>query len=660
MCLDRFNRFSLNFFRFFSNSGSNDEGFPSKDSSEFLDGLEKKIKAADDKFVQQNRKKKDRKRKEIKFPKDSFSLAPYFIGVGIAFFVWLYWAEKDVEAVAYTQFIQGVHSGNVRSCTILGKERIRFELNGVLSETVIPYDDQNLVSLLLSKNVSVSSEKETFFKQFLLPVLPFALMLAIFYTIFFRAFRGKGSGGALGFGRIRAKLFASENVQEGFEDVQGCDEAKVDLQEIVQFLKDPQRYQDMGAKIPRGVLLEGPPGTGKTLLARAVAGEAGVPFFSVSGSDFVDMFVGVGASRARDLFEMGRKNSPCIIFIDEIDAVGRSRGTGHGGGHDEREQTLNQILVEMDGFEQNDSLIVMAATNRSDVLDRALLRPGRFNRRIVVDVPDVRGRKGIIKIHTNRVKLHPDVDLDHLSSATPGFTGADLSEMVNEAAILATRRDKKMVDIEDFEEARDKIMMGAERRSMFLKQEEKELTAYHEAGHALVSVLLNRSDKLHKLTIIPRGRALGLTWFLPEDGKYSAVKSKLEQDIMVGLGGRIAEEIIFGEVSTGAAKDIQTATGIARDMVTKYGMSELGPLYIVNERNQSNPFGSPSLNFSEDTARKVDSEVSKIVFLAYQKTTELLKSNIDKLKALAKTLLDKEILSAKEVLELFRAKDASA
>lgn len=476
-----------------------------------------------------------------------------------------------------------------------------------------------------------------------------------------RQMQGKGGGGAMGFGKSRARLLTEKHGRVTFDDVAGIDEAKVELQEVVEFLKDPQKFQRLGGKIPKGALLVGPPGTGKTLTARAVAGEADVPFFTISGSDFVEMFVGVGASRVRDMFEQAKKNAPCIIFIDEIDAVGRHRGAGLGGGNDEREQTLNQLLVEMDGFEANEGVILIAATNRPDVLDPALLRPGRFDRQVVVPLPDIKGREKILKVHMKKVPLANNVDAKVLARGTPGFSGADLANLVNEAALLAARKDKRTVTMDDFEGAKDKIMMGAERKSMVMTEDEKKLTAYHEAGHAIVALHEPESDPIHKATIIPRGRALGLVMRLPEGDRISMSKAKLKADLSVAMGGRIAEEMIFGEekVTTGASSDIQMATDTARRMVTEWGMSEkLGPLRYSS--NQEEVFLGHSVaqskNISDDTAALVDSETRLIVENAYARAKEILTKHIDQLHTLAKALLEYELLSGDEIKDLLKGK----
>jgi cell division protease FtsH len=485
----------------------------------------------------------------------------------------------------------------------------------------------------------------------------FPMLLLIGVWIFFMRQMQGGKGGAMGFGKSKAKLLTEAQGKVTFNDVAGVEEAKEEVEEIVEFLKDPKKFSRLGGKIPKGALLIGPPGTGKTLLAKAIAGEANVPFFSISGSDFVEMFVGVGASRVRDMFEQGKKHSPCIIFIDEIDAVGRSRGAGVGGGNDEREQTLNQLLVEMDGFDTNEGIILIAATNRPDVLDPALLRPGRFDRQVVVGNPDIIGREAILKVHIKKISTGPDVKLRTIARGTPGFSGADLANLVNESALLAARKNKRVVTMSDIEEAKDKVMMGAERRSMVMTEDEKKLTAYHEGGHAIVALNETASDPIHKATIIPRGRALGMVMRLPERDQLSVTREKMYSDIAVAMGGRIAEEIIFGhdKVTSGASSDIDMATKMAKNMVTKYGMSkELGPL-AYGENEEEVFLGrsvTKSQNMSEDTAKKIDSEVKKIVETGYERAKQVLTEKIDDLHTLAKALLTYETLSGDEIRDL--------
>ncbi|MGQ9798677.1 MAG: ATP-dependent zinc metalloprotease FtsH [Ignavibacterium sp.] len=495
----------------------------------------------------------------------------------------------------------------------------------------------------------------------ILGFLPWILIIAI-WVVIMRRMQGQGGGtrGIFSFGKSKAKLITPSNRRVTFKDVAGADEAKLELQEIIEFLKEPSKFQKLGGKIPRGVLLLGPPGTGKTLLARAVAGEAGVPFFSISGADFVEMFVGVGASRVRDLFDQGKRNAPCIIFIDEIDAVGRHRGAGLGGGHDEREQTLNQLLVEMDGFEQNSGVIIIAATNRPDVLDPALLRPGRFDRQVVVDRPDVKGREGILKVHTRNIPLGNDVDLEVLAKGTPGLAGAELANLVNEAALLAARKNKKKVEMSDFEEAKDKVMMGMERKSLIISEEEKKTTAYHEIGHVLVAKKLPEADPVHKVTIIPRGRALGVTSYLPIDEKHTYSKEYLEAMITYALGGRVAEKLIFNHFTTGAGNDIEKATNIARKMVCEWGMSEkLGPL-AYGAKEEEIFLGREiqrHRDYSEKTAQEIDEEVRRIIRNAEQRAENILKENIDLLHKLSKELLEREILDGEEIDAIIKGQE---
>ncbi len=565
---------------------------------------------------------------------------------------------------AYSDFIADAKAGNVSEITIQGQKLTGKSTNDEAITVTIP-NGENIVERLDGSGIRISAlepdgEKISAF-SILLSWFPMLLLIGV-WIFFMRQMQGKGGGGgAMGFGKSRARLLTEKHGRVTFDDVAGIEEAKTDLQEVVEFLKDPQKFQRLGGKIPKGALLVGPPGTGKTLTARAVAGEAEVPFFTISGSDFVEMFVGVGASRVRDMFEQAKKNAPCIIFIDEIDAVGRHRGAGHGGGNDEREQTLNQLLVEMDGFEANEGVILIAATNRPDVLDPALLRPGRFDRQIVVPLPDIVGREKILKVHMKKVPLGASVDAKVLARGTPGFSGADLANLVNEAALLAARRDKRTVNMDEFEGAKDKIMMGAERKSMVMTEEEKKLTAYHEAGHAIVAIHEPESDPIHKATIIPRGRALGLVMRLPEGDRISMSKAKLKADLSVAMGGRIAEEMIFGDeaVTTGASSDIQMATDTARRMVTEWGMSDkLGPLRYTS--NQEELFlgqtGGAVKNISDDTAAIVDSETRIIVENAYTRAQEILTKHLDELHTLAKGLLEYELLSGDEIKDLLAGK----
>ena len=528
----------------------------------------------------------------------------------------------------------------------------------------LPYTsiDESLITSWTSKGLKFKMEKEdNAWINAAVSILPWILLLGIWFVIFRRMQAGAGgTKGLFSFGKSRAKLLTEGMTQVTFENVAGADEAKVELQEVIEFLKEPAKFQRLGGKIPKGVLLLGPPGTGKTLLARAVAGEAGVPFFSISGADFVEMFVGVGASRVRDLFEQGKKSAPCIIFIDEIDAVGRHRGAGLGGGHDEREQTLNQLLVEMDGFEQNNGVIIIAATNRPDVLDPALLRPGRFDRQVVVDRPDVKGREGIFRVHTKNIPLGEDVRLDVLAKGTPGLSGADIANLVNEAALLAARKNNKVVTMQHFEEAKDKVMMGMERKSMIISDREKKITAYHESGHVLVARSLPEADPVHKVTIIPRGRALGVTHYLPIDEKHTYSKEYLEAMITYALGGRAAERLIFNQITTGAGNDIERATELARKMVCEWGMSEkLGPL-AYGAKEEELFLGreiTRTRNFSEDTAIAIDAEVRKIVTEAMKRSEKILKQNLATLHRLSTALLEREILDSEEIDKVIRGEE---
>jgi len=564
-------------------------------------------------------------------------------------------------AMPFSDFMKNVDEGKVGEVTIRGLTVAgRLTENNTPFLTVLPAD-ASVSDKLVSKGVKVTAQPEDkdspTFWSFVFNFLPIILMVAWF--VFLMRQNQMGSGRAMGFGRSRARMLNEKTGKVTFEDVAGIDEAKQELQEVVDFLKDPQKFQKLGGKIPKGVLLVGPPGTGKTLTARAVAGEANVPFFTISGSDFVEMFVGVGASRVRDMFEQGKKNAPCIIFIDEIDAVGRHRGAGLGGGNDEREQTLNQLLVEMDGFEANEGVILIAATNRPDVLDPALLRPGRFDRQVFVPNPDILGREKILKVHMRKVPLAPDVDARVIARGTPGFSGADLANLVNEAALMAARADKPAVGMAEFEAAKDKVMMGAERRSMAMTDDEKKLTAYHEAGHALVSLNVPQSDPLHKVTIIPRGRALGVTMNLPERDKYGQTLTELTSRIALMYGGRLAEEIVFGKenVTTGATSDIQQATALARRMVTEFGMSEkLGPVHYA--ANEQEVFLGHSVaqqkNISESTAELIDEEVRRLIDDGESAARRILTSHLDQLHKIAAALLEFETLSGEEVKALLR------
>ncbi|MEN2979007.1 ATP-dependent zinc metalloprotease FtsH [Tistrella bauzanensis] len=567
-------------------------------------------------------------------------------------------SQGPSRQVAYSDFLNAVQEGRVTDVTIQG-DTIRGHFNdgsGVEFRTVAPPNDNGMVDRLREGNVriNVAPAEDNVPSLFGILISWFPMLLLIGVWIFFMRQMQGGGGKAMGFGKSKARLLTEKSGRVTFEDVAGIDEAKDELHEIVEFLKSPQKFQRLGGRIPKGVLLVGPPGTGKTLLARAIAGEANVPFFSISGSDFVEMFVGVGASRVRDMFEQGKKNAPCLIFIDEIDAVGRHRGAGLGGGNDEREQTLNQLLVEMDGFEANEGVIIIAATNRPDVLDPALLRPGRFDRQVVVPNPDVAGREKILSVHMRKVPIGPDVNGRVIARATPGFSGADLANLVNEAALLAARRNKRVVGMAEFEDAKDKVMMGAERRSIAMSEDEKRLTAYHEGGHAIVAMHCPASDPIHKATIIPRGRALGMVMRLPERDRLSVSREKLEADLAVAMGGRLAEEIIFGhdKVTSGASSDIQMATKLAKNMVTQWGMSDkLGPLNYGDGDNE--PFVgyavTQSRGTSEATANVIDQEVRRIVEEAYDRARTILTDYRDQLERVAQALLEYETLSGDEL-----------
>jgi len=567
---------------------------------------------------------------------------------------------NNATEVAYSSFLDNVNSGQVQNVTISGHDVTGATKDGKSFETYTP-DDPNLVSKLIAAGVHIDAKPQGDNMNPILKILiswaPMLLLIGVW--IFFMRQMQSGGGRAMGFGKSRARLLTEKQGRVTFEDVAGIDEAKSELQEIVEFLRDPQKFQRLGGKIPKGCLLVGPPGTGKTLLARAIAGEANVPFFTISGSDFVEMFVGVGASRVRDMFEQGKKNAPCIIFIDEIDAVGRHRGAGLGGGNDEREQTLNQMLVEMDGFESNEGVILIAATNRPDVLDPALLRPGRFDRQVVVPNPDVVGREKILKVHMRKVPLASDVDPKVIARGTPGFSGADLANLVNEAALLAARIGKRVVAMAEFEHAKDKVMMGAERRSLVMSDDEKKMTAYHEGGHAICSITLPECDPVHKATIIPRGRALGMVMSLPEGDRYSTSKVKLLQQLIMAMGGRAAEEIIFGadRVSNGASGDIKMATDQTRRMVTEWGMSEKLGMISYGDNGQELFLGhsvTQHKNVSEATAREIDNEIKSIIDHAYAEAKRILTERLADLHSLAKGLLEYETLSGDEIRMVIR------
>lgn len=596
------------------------------------------------------------------------NLIPWLIiGLVLVALFNLFQGQSGVQGrneVAYSDFLNSAQKGDVKNVVIEGRTIKGTFSNGSTFETYSP-DDPDLVSKLSSQGVRIEAKAPDSGMHPLLNILIswFPMLLLIGVWIFFmrQMNSGGGRGGAMGFGKSRARMMTEQSGRVTFKDVAGVDEAKQEVQEIVDYLKDPHKFQRLGGKIPKGVLLVGPPGTGKTLLARAIAGEANVPFFTISGSDFVEMFVGVGASRVRDMFEQGRKNAPCIIFIDELDAVGRHRGAGLGGGNDEREQTLNQILVEMDGFESHEGVILIAATNRPDVLDPALLRPGRFDRQVVVPNPDIMGRESILKVHIKKVPVASDVDVKVIARGTPGFSGADLANLVNEAALMAARQNKRYVTMADFEEAKDKVLMGPERRTMAMTDDEKALTAYHEAGHALVGLNVPAHDPLHKVTIIPRGRALGVTMSLPERDQYGLSVEQLKSKLAMMFGGRLAEELIFGKdkVTTGASNDIQQATGIAKKMVSEWGMSDkLGPLRY-NDNEQEVFLGhsvTQTQNISEDTAKLIDQEVRRLVDEANKKARKILTDKLDDLHKLAKALLEYETLSGEEVIDLLKGK----
>jgi cell division protease FtsH len=594
------------------------------------------------------------------FPALSTNLKNILVWLAVVVSLVLLWQlfynvrDANVEERDFTSFYRDMTAEKIKSVKIMGEDLEGEDVNNKKFKTVIPADaGYDLAKELQQKGVAVKLEKSTnssFMYIFLSSWLPFILLIG--FWIFLMRQMQSGGNKALSFGKSRARLMSSQQKKVTFKDVAGVEEAKEELTEIIEFLKEPQKFQKLGGRIPKGVLLMGPPGTGKTLLARAIAGEANVPFFSISGSDFVEMFVGVGASRVRDLFEQGKKNAPCIIFIDEIDAVGRHRGAGLGGGHDEREQTLNQLLVEMDGFESNDGVILIAASNRPDVLDPALLRPGRFDRQVVVPLPDIRGREGILKVHTRKIPLSDDVEISVIARGTPGFSGAALANLVNEAALNAARYNRKMVVMADFEGAKDKVLMGKERKSMVITENDKKVTAYHEAGHALVAAIVPGSDPLHKVTIIPRGMALGLTQQLPETDKHNYTKEFVEGQIAILMGGRCAEKIFLNTETTGAANDIEVATERARKMVTEWGMSEaMGPLTFGKKEEQIflGREISQHRDYSEDTAIRIDQEVKRIIHEAYDRAHGILDTNREKLVRLAEALLEYETLNSDEI-----------
>ena len=567
--------------------------------------------------------------------------------------------DSNSRKVDYSTFITELAQDQVREVRISNRDLNVSKKDGSKYTTYLPMQDNQLLNTMLNKNVTVVGEppeEPGILTTIFISWFPMLLLIGV-WIFFMRQMQAGGGKGAMSFGKSKARMLTEDQIKTTFADVAGCDEAKEEVGELVEYLREPSRFQKLGGKIPKGILMVGPPGTGKTLLAKAIAGEAKVPFFTISGSDFVEMFVGVGASRVRDMFEQAKKAAPCIIFIDEIDAVGRQRGAGLGGGHDEREQTLNQMLVEMDGFEGNEGIIVIAATNRPDVLDPALLRPGRFDRQVVVGLPDVRGREQILKVHMRRVPLSPDVEPSVLARGTPGFSGADLANLVNEAALFAARGNKRVVTMVEFEKAKDKIMMGAERRSMVMTEEQKASTAYHEAGHAIIGRLVPEHDPVHKVTIIPRGRALGVTFFLPEGDQISASRQKLESQISTLYGGRLAEEIIYGpeNVSTGASNDIKVATNIARNMVTQWGFSEkLGPLLYADEDGEVflGRSVSKAQHMSDETARTIDEEIRGIIERNYKRARQILMDNLDILHTMKDALMKYETIDAPQIDDL--------
>ena len=575
--------------------------------------------------------------------------------------IWMFdlYGEKNSKPadISYTSFMQHVQQDEIKQVTIVDNVISGKLKDGKEFSTVAP-NDSKLVEKLEAKKVDIKAElppQPPWWMSILSSILPMLIIVGLWFMLMNQG--GAGGGKVMNFGKSRARRYDEEKLKITFKDVAGAEEAKQELEEVVEFLKHPQKYNDLGAKIPKGVLLYGPPGTGKTLLAKAVAGEAGVPFFSISGSDFVEMFVGVGASRVRDLFDQAKKSAPCIVFIDEIDAVGRQRGAGLGGGHDEREQTLNQLLVEMDGFSANEGIIMIAATNRPDILDPALLRPGRFDRQIVVDRPDIKGRTEILKVHVKGKPIGPDVNLDVIAQRTPGFTGADLSNLVNEAALLTARKDKKAINMPEMEEAAERVIMGPERKSRGISDKEKRLTAYHEGGHTIVGMLLEHTDPVHKVTIIPRGRAGGYTLSLPKEDKYYATRSEMLDELKVLLGGRVAEALVLKEISSGASNDLQRATQLARQMICEYGMSEnIGPVTFGHRQDQV--FLGRDIardkDYSEEVAAEIDKEVRSFMEDAYAATEKLLSDNIDKLHVIAKALMEKETLEEEEINQLVK------
>lgn len=583
----------------------------------------------------------------------------YLLIIIVAIWMIDYYSASPVSKtdITYSAFMKHVQQDEVKQVTIVDNVISGKLKDGKDFSTVAPSDD-SLIPTLRARDIEIKAElppQPPWWTTILSSLLPMLLIVGIWFMLMQQS---QGGGGrVMNFGKSRARRYDEDNIKITFKDVAGADEAKQELEEVVEFLKHPKKYNDLGAKIPKGVLLYGPPGTGKTLLAKAVAGEAGVPFFSISGSDFVEMFVGVGASRVRDLFEQAKKSAPCIVFIDEIDAVGRQRGAGLGGGHDEREQTLNQLLVEMDGFGANEGIIMIAATNRPDILDPALLRPGRFDRQIVVDRPDIKGRQEILKVHVKGKPISPEVELGVIARRTPGFTGADLSNLVNEAALMAARKNKNKIDMPEMEEAAERVIMGPERRSRVISDKEKRLTAYHEGGHTLVGMLLDNTDPVHKVTIIPRGRAGGYTLSLPKEDRYYATRSEMLDELKVLLGGRVAEALVLKEISSGASNDLQRATSLARQMICEYGMSpELGPMTFGHRQDQvflGRDIGRDK-DYSEEVAAKIDKEIRKFIDEAYQKTESLLNENMDKLHLIADALIERETLEGEEIDQLMK------
>jgi cell division protease FtsH len=579
-----------------------------------------------------------------------FTVFKQFDGRGLA---------SGASPIAYSDFLEEVRAGRIKDATIEDRTIVATTTEGKKIKTAATYLDRGLIGDLVNNDVKFDvkqPEEQSFLSQVFISWFPMLLLIGV-WIFFMRQMQGGGKGGAFSFGKSKARMLDEASNSVTFADVAGCDEAKEEVQELVDFLREPTRFQKLGGRIPRGVLMVGPPGTGKTLLARAIAGEAKVPFFTISGSDFVEMFVGVGASRVRDMFENAKKHSPCIVFIDEIDAVGRHRGAGMGGGNDEREQTLNQLLVEMDGFEANSGVIVIAATNRADVLDKALLRPGRFDRQVMVGLPDIRGREQILYVHMRKVPIAQDIRADLLARGTPGFSGADLANLVNEAALFAARRSKRLVDMQDFEDAKDKIVMGPERKSAVMREEERRNTAFHESGHAVVAKLLPKADPVHKVTIMPRGFALGLTWQLPEHDRVNMYKDKMLEEIAILFGGRIAEEIFMHQKSTGASNDFERATKLARAMVTRYGMSDSLGTMVYEDSEQDAYFGrTTSKTVSEATQQKVDTEIRQILDSQYALSRKLLEENCEKVELMANTLLEWETIDADQINDIMEGR----